>query len=383
MCKKLRAIFVACNLSPYRIAIHNAMVTAGVPFEVVLLSASDTSRQWNLLNGHNKIRFKYHLLPGIKFDIVKREWPLNINWGLLRKILMSNAEIVVLTGYESPAYWFALLYARLLNKKVVFWSGSTLESGRSKGFFISAMRRIFIKSADAYLAYGTKAKKFLVHYGANPQKIFVSCNTVDINYFSRESSRLITRKEEIKKEKGYPSKIILFSGLLIPRKNLDVLLEAYREIANEDVGLIVLGDGPLKDKYEQWCVDNHVRNVFFEGRRPMDELPRYYAISDIFVMPSTREVWGLVVNEAMACGLPVLCSEKSGVADDLIKQGLNGFTFDPEDICALKNLLRFLLDNDEKRKEMGGNSLSIISGCTPQKYAEGLIKALNLACNAN
>ena len=379
MCKDLKLLFLANTLSPYRLAFYNTLAQKHFPFKVVLLAGSEKSREWNLLKDKGQIKFKYSLLPGFQLFFIKKDWPLNFNWGLLKQILNSQAKFLVLTGYESPSYWLALLYAKILKKKIVFWNGSTLESGRSNNFLVNALRRVFIKNSDAYLAYGTQAKDFLIHYGAKPQKIVISCNTVDIDYFARQSSILASKKDELKKEKKFPAKLILFSALLIPRKNLDVLLKVFKEIVKDDIGLVVLGHGPLKNKYIEWCRKNNLKNVFFEGHRPTEDLPKYYAIADILVMPSLKEVWGLVVNEAMACGLPVLCSNKAGVAKDLVKDSVNGYTFAPEDIDDLKSKLTMLLRNEKKRKDMGNNSLQIINNCTLDKYTEHLLKAVDLA----
>ncbi len=383
MKKKSKILFLANTLSPYRLAFYNALAMKKFPFEVVLLAQVERKRKWDLTKDRNQIRFECHILPGFQIFFTNKDWPLNFNWGILRLILKSKANVLVLTGYESPTYWLALFYAKLFGRKIVFWNGSTLESNRSNGFLVKLLRRLFVKCSDAYLAYGTSAKEFLVHYGAKSERITISCNTVNIDYFIRQSLMLISRKERLKKEKGFPEKIILFSALLIPRKNLDVLLEVLKQIMKDDIGLVVLGSGPLKSKYIEWCKKNNLNNVFFEGHHPIEDLPKYYTVADVFVMPSLIEVWGVVVNEAMACGLPVLCSNKAGVAKDLVKDGVNGYTFNPDNISDLKDKLITLLNDEEERKKMGQNSRQIIKHYTPEKYAEDLLKAINIAnCNA-
>ena len=378
MNKNLKILFCDNTLPPYPLAFYNALAAKHPLLEVMLLAGREKNRKWDVSKDKSQIRFKCHVLPGFQLFFTKKDWPFIINYGLLRQMLKSKADAVVLTGYDCPSYWFALLYAKVFRKKVVFWNGSTLESSQNRSFGVSTMRRLFIKSADAYLAYGSQAKEFLIHYGAKPHKISVGCNTVDIDYFLRESSCLAKRKEDIKEKNGYPAKVILFSGQLIPRKNLDILLEVFAEIAKDDIGLVILGEGPLKNKYTQWCRENKVNNVFFEDFKQIEDLPKYYAAADIFVMPSFKEVWGLVVNEAMACGLPVICSNKAGVAKDLVKDDVNGYTFNPENPCDLKDKLMRLLNDPKKSEQMGKQSLQIIKDRTPEKYTDNLLKAVEL-----
>lgn len=378
--KKSKVVLLTSMIPPYRIPVFNYLGRNGnFDFKVVALAESEGNRQWELAK--EKIQFDYEVLPGLHAFIRCRDWPIHLNWGLLRRLIKNKGDIFILTGYESLSCWLTLIYTKLFRKKLIFWNGSTLESSRSNNFLINALRRLFIRSADSYLTYGTQAKEFLVHYGAKPEKVVVGCNTVGTDYFAKESSRLASKKEEIKKEKGYPSKIILFSGQLIPRKNLDVLLEAFKEIATRDIGLIVLGDGPLKSTYLGWCQKNELENVFFEGFRQIEELPKYYTVADVFVMPSLREVWGLVVNEAMACGLPVVVSSRAGAAYDLVKEGKNGYVFNPGDLQQLKEILERLLKNDSLRSEMGRKSFEIIKNYGVDFYADQCIKAIEEAQN--
>lgn len=376
----MKVLLLTNIISPYRIPLFNLIAREDdFEFKVLVLAENEKNRKWKLAK--EKIQFNYEVLPGLHTFIRCRDLPIHLNWGLLKRLIKYKSDIIILSGYESSSYWLALIYAKFLGKKLIFWNGSTLESSRSNNFLINTFRRLFIKNADTYLTYGTRAKEFLIHYGARPKRIVVGCNTVDIDYFIKESSQLASRKEEIKKEKGYPSKVILFSGQLIPRKNLNVLLEAFKGIDKDDVGLIVLGDGPLKNKYLEWCQKNQLKNVFFEGFRPIEELPKYYTAADILVMPSLREVWGVVVNEAMACGLPVVVSSRAGVAPDLVKEGGNGYIFDPRDSQRLKEILEELLNNDSLRNEMGKGSVAIIKNYGLDFYTKQCIKAVEKTRN--
>lgn len=364
-------------ISPYRIPVWNYLAIKSSKFKVFFLGEIHNNRKWKI--SKDEIKFEYEILRGFQFFIQKMDWGFHINYGLISNLVKGEFDVIVVAGYDSPAYYLALIYCQLFRKKFVFWNGSNLQSSRVNSFLVNNIRRLFIKTADAYLAYGKLAKEFLVTYGAVENKVVVGCNTVDIKKFKRESTNVIPNREKIKKQKGFPAINILFSGQLIKRKGLPVLLKAFKVINSENVGLIILGDGPERDNYLDYCKVNRIENVFFEGHQPLERLPEYYAISDIFVLPSFVEVWGLVVNEAMACGLPVICSKKAGVAKDLIRDGVNGYTYEPNDFQTLSQRLSELLSDGLLRKEMGKKSSEMIAQYTPQKYAEDLMRAIELA----
>jgi glycosyltransferase involved in cell wall biosynthesis len=375
---KLKVILVTNIIAPYRIPVYNYLANQ-VDLNVFFLGEKEKNRKWEILK--DEIKFKYQILRGWHFFFQNRDWGLHINYDLVFKLIKTESDILVITGYESPGYWLALFYAKLSRRKFIFWNGTTLLSIRSSNFFVNLMRRIFIKNADAYLTYGTLAKEFLVHYGAKADKVVVGCNTVDVAKFRQDSQSILPKKEEIKKQKGLPRLNIIFSGQLIERKGLMVLLRAFQELNRDDIGLIVLGDGPEKEKYQNYCRENKIKNVFFEGHQPMNKIIEYYTIADVLVCPSSLEVWGLIINEAMACGLPIICSDKVGAGRDLVKHGINGYIFKANNVEDLKSYLDKILSNDELRGKMGHESLKIISNCRPEDYANNLLKAIYLALN--
>jgi glycosyltransferase involved in cell wall biosynthesis len=112
------------------------------------------------------------------------------------------------------------------------------------------------------------------------------------------------------------------------------------------------------------------------GFKQQEELPQYYALADLFVFPTHIDPWGLVVNEAMSCGLPVLCSTAAGAAFDLIRPGVNGYTFDPTNVTVIKELLVEMLSDPDKAAAMGRQSQTLIASHTPEKCAEGMAQAI-------
>jgi glycosyltransferase involved in cell wall biosynthesis len=180
----------------------------------------------------------------------------------------------------------------------------------------------------------------------------------------------------------------LASGRFVPKKNFPALLDAFgqyraRVPESEAWDLVVLGEGPRRPAIERAAQEaGLVDAVHLPGFKQYEELPSYYGCAEAFIHPSTREQWGLVVNEAMAAGLPVLVSERCGCAPDLVKDGRNGFTFDPHDPSALVGLMARVAHGDVNRADMGAASQEIIERWGPERFATGLKKAAEAALQA-
>jgi len=180
----------------------------------------------------------------------------------------------------------------------------------------------------------------------------------------------------------------LASGRFIAKKNFDRLMEAYaryRVALGEGAWrLVILGDGRLRNRLEGRLRSLGLGGyVYLPGFKQYSQLPAYYGLAQAFIHSSAVEQWGLVVNEAMAAGLPVLVSERCGCAPDLVEEGRNGFTFDPYDVEALAGLMvRLSSMSDQQRQPMGQASREIISRWTPQTFAENLVKAVEAALEA-
>ena len=128
--------------------------------------------------------------------------------------------------------------------------------------------------------------------------------------------------------------------------------------------------------YAKYCREHKFRDVFFEGFKQQNELPFYYGVADIMVVPSMRDEWGLVMNEAMAASLPVIASDRAGATHDLIEHGVNGYRFSAGEAGELAHWLAELLENEVLRHQMGERSLEIIQQFSPRKCAEGFLRAI-------
>ena len=167
-------------------------------------------------------------------------------------------------------------------------------------------------------------------------------------------------------------KNFIFVGRLIDYKNLFHFLDAFhlaRQKSKENWGVIILGDGELKTDLQQFISNKNIQNVSFQSGVSWQQVPQYLALSNVLVLPSYSEPWGLVVNEAMACGLPVIVSEKCGCAIDLVKNGENGFIVEPDNIEQLTNLMLKFMNQEVDSEHMGLVSEQIIAEYSPKNVA--------------
>lgn len=228
---------------------------------------------------------------------------------------------------------------------------------------------------------------YVVKLGLAREGIFRGYDVIDNDYFETRADSIRLQRNRFRAEFDLPERFILASSRFIEKKNLFRLIDAYAGyVARKSIdpwSLIIIGDGPLRSALETYIVDAGLSKfVRLPGFKQYDELPVYYALGSVFVHASTSEQWGLVVNEAMAAGLPVMVSERCGCALDLVENGRNGYTFDPYDAEALARLMLHVSSDDCDREAMGWASREIIGRWTPETFSAGLTKAVEHAMAA-
>jgi 1,2-diacylglycerol 3-alpha-glucosyltransferase len=268
------------------------------------------------------------------------------------------------------------------------------------------IKRRIVDLYSAALVGGHRHVEYLVELGMPRERIFTGYDVVDNEYFRERTDEVRGRKSEVRKKYGLPENYFLASARFIPKKNLPRLMRAYREYRQRssafaeatadrevrdqrsEVGegsapwdLVILGDGPLREALNsQLSTLNLHGHVHLPGFKRYDELPVYYAFAKAFVHASTTEQWGLVVNEAIASGLPVIVSERCGCVPELVQD--NGFTFDPNDEHELASrLLQMASLSDGERMRLAAPSYRISASFAPERFGEGLEQAAELALN--
>ena len=304
--------------------------------------------------------------------------------GMLRRMQEAlegaRPEVVVIPGWSSRAALAALSWCSRRRVPAVVMSESTAWDEKRVGWKEAIKRRLVTLYAAA-LVGGRPHADYVTQLGLSADRVFAGYDAVDNDYFQRNTEEARKEAASVRARHGLPENYFLASARFIEKKNLPRLLQAYAgyraacgEESREPWSLVLLGDGALRPSLVAEIDRLHLRDhVLLPGFRQYPDLPAYYAWAGAFIHASTVEPWGLVVNEAMASGLPVLVSDRCGCASDLVESGRNGFTFDPYDVEGLSRLMHRVFSMPlEARLAMGGQSEQIITTWGPRRFAEGL-----------
>jgi len=288
--------------------------------------------------------------------------------------LTSPAELVVLAGYHKMEYWAQLLAARLTGKRVMVFCDSTYHD-RPRGNFRDLLKGWFFRSCHGYFCYGQRSKGYLLSYGAPDERVFTRCQAAALPR-DYDPSRALDRRLAFLAE-GKPP-VILYVGRLAPEKNLFVLLEAFQSLlaVRPDCTLKLVGDGPDRAALEAAAARRELGGkVVFAGPRNGSDLWQEYVKASCLVLPSVSEPWGLVVNEALAHGCPVVVSERCGCVPELVLEGETGYAFAPDSAEQLCDSINRLLSLDDGA-QIARNCLELMDGFTPRVAAAGIISGL-------
>ena len=374
---KVRVAILTEIISPYRIPVFNVLAKdSRFSIEVLFLAETESRREWRIPK--EEICFPYRVLKGFIVGQGYQQGAVFLNPGILATLLQQNYDCLIVGGYHHPSFWIALLYARAAGKKCLLWSESTLKDRRSKNAIKEKFKRFLVRHASGYIVPGKAQIEYLIALGSPPEPIWLAPNAVNSAFFTHEADRLKPEKEQIKQQLGLAGNVILYVGRLLDDKGIPELIDAFEQVLQSHpfANLVLVGDGPDRQKYVDRCCDRGLNRVFFAGFQDQNILPRYYAIADVFVFPTRSDPWGLVLNEAMLAGLPAICSQLAGAAADLVNPGNNGFLYSPGDLKSLTQYICLLLQDDELRRKMGMRSQQIISHYTPEKMAQGFAEAI-------
>ena len=248
-------------------------------------------------------------------------------------------------------------------------------------FYKELIKRLIVSRFDAALAGGRRAREYLVELGMPPEAVFVGYDAVDNSYFQREARARRNDLAALRARLGLPERFFLMITRFVEKKNIPRTVEAYRRYrrkAREPWGLVICGYGPMEDEVKRLAASTE--GFRFPGAVDYSTAPDYYAAASGYLLTSTTEQWGLVVNEAMASGLPVIVSERAGCCPDLVEDGGNGFTVDPFDTDSIARAMERLSSLPPDRlAAFGRRSEEIISEWGPERFAEGLRAAVEYA----
>lgn len=377
---KIRVAFWHNSFAPYRVPLFQRLTAfEDIDLTVYYGTKKDKHRSWTVDFGSG---YSYVLLPYIFIPW----YPHKFNYTLFPELVRNNYDVHIASENELGCQ-ISYLAARWTKRPFIIWSeeinyaiirdtreytfrgcmakalpylGRKLHKMVFSPFYYGAL---YVKRhADACLAAGQKTEEHLTYVGAKGL-FFRHGSTIDTKRFSQQLQA--QNVSALKKSFGVEGKkVILSVSYLQKRKGVQYLIEAFLQLKREDTTLLIIGDGDYKQELLKLIPENR-GDILFVGHD--EDTAKYYAMADIFVMPSFSDPWGLTINEAMVAGLPVITTSNVG-AQELIQD--NGFVIPPRNANALTTSLQTLLGNDELRQDMGRRSLEVIKPYTIEHTAE-------------
>ena len=247
----------------------------------------------------------------------------------------------------------------------------------NKNWLKDRIKRFFVSRASLYFCSGASARAYFLHYGADESKMHYHDFTslVESDIFNKIADS--DEKNRLRQENNIPNKtIVLTIGQFIHRKGFDILLKSWKDVCG-DAHLLIVGGGEKLDEYKAYISENSMDNVSIIGFLDKEKVFEYYRASDVFVLPTREDVWGLVINEAMACGIPVISSDMCIAGRELIEEDRNGYVVPVENAEALTKAIQILISDPEKRLKMGKNNIDKMQGNVMNNIVERHIEVID------
>lgn len=361
-------------------------------FEVTALYMSDTSLRGDRDPGFGQnVAWDIDLLSGYRSVFLgkraRRRTPAGF-FSLMAPEVWSEIrsrryDALMVHGHHYAGNLIAIAAAKSVGIPILV-RGEThlgLLRASAKRWLRKPIMNLFYRFIDRAMAIGSANAAFYRAMGVPSEKIFLAPYTVDNTRFTSESRLSAEERTKWREHLGIPlgSVAVLYSAKFTRRKHPEDLLAAARVLNGDECKpytLVMCGSGELEQELRDYCDRHRIHNVVFTGFVNQANMPKLYGACDIFVLPSENEPWALAVNEAMCAGLPVVLSREIGCVADLVRDGVNGFTFEAGDVQGLASSLRQLIQDDELRIRQSGESLRVISRWGYAECAEGLHRAL-------
>jgi glycosyltransferase involved in cell wall biosynthesis len=377
---KPRLVILTEIIAPYRIPLFNTLAKREeLDLHVIFLAETDPGlRQWQTYT--EEIQFSYQVLPSWR----KRIGPYNalLNFGVVRALEKAAPGAILCGGYNYIASWQALAWARRQNVPFFLWSESNAKELRGSHPVMEFLKTDFIGRCTGFVVPGRSALEYLRLQKIRTKPVFNAPNAVDNKLFSSAAAAARNNAGPHRRELDLPERYFLFSGRLVRPKGVFELLSAYAKLEDatrRQIGLVFAGDGECRRQLEEQAACISAGKIKFAGFAQREQLAVYYALAEALVLPTYSDTWGMVVNEAMACGLPVILSRAAGCAAELLKENWNGFLVPPMDVQSLTAAMQDLAADPELRARMGVRSEQLISSYSPEAWTDGIVSMMQAA----
>ena len=359
--------------SRYKGGVFSALHKINDPteFDIRFFQIAETEGNRSVLSAIDKSyhQYPYTLLFNGDFGRIgfwKRLWKIAI---ITAK---SDAELSLLSGYERPETWVQMLIIRAKRKKFMLFCDSTLFD-QPQGFIKGIVKKIIFRSADGMLGYGERAKEYALHYGVAPEKWHKRCQAAALPHDYTPETAL---SERLRLAVPPEAPRYLYVGRLSVEKNLCRLMEAFSVVlkTRPRASLAIIGNGSERSSLELYAKELglNAKDIFL-GSKSGKELFDEYAKATCFVLPSISEPWGLVVNEALHYGCPVIVSERCGCVPELVIEGKTGLSHKAFDSSDLADKMLDALNAFATKEKTAKNCLALMDKYTPNEAAKGII----------
>lgn len=310
---------------------------------------------------------RHERLPGLGYA----------NFAIRNRLRNFNPDYVIVYGYNQLTLWLAFQFCLQRNIPFALRSDSNFWLDQSNGWRSAVRRKMvsrLVRQAAAVLPVGTANREYWYRHGAVPDQVHMAPYAVD--------NACVAELAEIGRSTSAPSDAtrFLYVGRLLPRKGVDLLVEAFNRLVVEaEAKLIIVGDGPQRAELQKMQSERARQATKWIGKLPNEEAMQWYGRADVFVLPSRYEPWGLVVNEAMAAGLPVIAHERCGAAIDLVENGRSGLLFENLSSTGVLEAMRKCVDDRSAVRSMGSAAKLHVQGWSFARTVDGFVSAFDAA----
>jgi glycosyltransferase involved in cell wall biosynthesis len=333
--------------------------------------------------------YRHRFLPVIRDDGTQTV-TTPLNYGIFSELRGREGEpgfdLLWTHGYNMVNALHGMVAAKALGIPVLVRADMWLRDRARSGpkLLLKTLFFQFLKNmVDGVLPVGTLNTEYWRHYLGDDVPLFLMPYAVDNDYFQRRSLEAAATRDAFRRELGLDAgrPVILFASKLQQRKHCSDLIDAYESLINDETDrsrpyLLIVGDGEERVALEEQAKSRGLTDVRFCGFRNQSELPRFFDLASVFVLPARHEPWGLVVNEVMNAGRAVILSDDIGCQPDLVTDGVEGYVFPVRDVNALAEALRRVLATPETAAQMGQRALDRINAWSFEEDIQALRQAI-------
>jgi glycosyltransferase involved in cell wall biosynthesis len=367
--------FVLPEPAPYRTAmLDRAAERSELELTAIYAGSSVQRRAWATNTRHRAVVLDGWRVPGA-YRVLRHDYPVSLD--VFRALEDAAPEVVVVSGWSTFASQAAVAWCRRRRVPYVLLVESNERDARAgwRRAVKGAVVPTTVRNAAEVFVVGTLARESMLARGVDSDRISLFADTIDPARFGSEADRLAARRDELRAEAGLAAEdvAVLSVARLAPEKGHDTLMAAAALLADPRVAVLLAGSGPERERLEALAGELGTRLVVLD-ELPWERIVERYAIADVFALLSRHEPWGVAVNEAAACGLPLVLSDRVGAAYDLLEDGRNGALVPADDPHAAADALEELVADPERRRRAGEASRELMRGWGYEPSIENLVR---------